>query len=787
MLALLGGILAASGSRAALVPLGFAAVAVLLPVIRQRAVREGILRGALLTAVGILGAHCQVTQEQTWNEELLRLPTESEVCLTGTLTAKEQKQNSWQLMVRLPDMENQLLVSVQDGDHPLDCILRIRGSVVEFEPPRNEGQFNEKTFYKSRQVIARVYADEITVIRAPSGAGRWREYLYMFRERVQQVYEACLPTGQAGILSAMALGDRRMLDTEVRALFQQAGISHILAISGLHISLIGAGCFGLLRRFRLSYVQAAAVAAAWMLLYGTLIGAGISAYRAIGMFFVYLLAQCLGKSYDSCSALAALAAVCLLQNPSVLYDVSFQLSFIAVAAAVSAKELLPDQRGCGRAERLLQTACMSLLIQLATLPLIAWYYYELPLYALLFNLVLLPLVGVVLGFGLIGGCAGVLLLPLGRLLLLPSRIVLSVQLWVCAQTARLPAALCICGKPTKTVLWVYVLLLFSGLLLLEWRQERYVRQSAQRKTLRERSALRCRARIQAAGLILVLALLLHGWLLCAPLSENGVQVTYLDVGQGDAAVIRTSGGTVCFIDGGSTDVSKVGTYRILPYLKANRIRQVDYWILSHLDEDHVSGFYEVLDSGFPVKTVVVSAWMPQDAAAEELRERLTRAGISLITADAAQTLLPDETARLDLLSPSEQTPFSDGNGASLVCLYADEDPDTKKKLRALFTGDIATEQEQWLLSEQVLSAVDLYKAAHHGSKYANSADFLAALSPRLCVISCAAENRYGHPAAEAVANMQASGSRLLYTMKSGQITVRFSDGRLVAEEYVKKD
>ncbi len=754
------------------------AAAVLLPQLRHRDLRECILRGALLIAVGILGAHVGISQEQTWKNERQRLPLTSEVCVTGTLTAKEQKQNSWQLTVRLPDWENQLLVSAQDGDYPLDCDLRIVGSVEEFEPPRNEGQFNQQQYYKCRQVIAHVYAEEITVLRAPKGLRAWREQLYVLRGRMRQVYEQSMDGQQAGIMSAMAVGDRYLLDAQVRDLFQQAGISHILAISGLHISLIGAGCFRLLRRLRFTYVQAAAAAAVWMLLYGTLIGAGISSYRAIGMFFVYLLAQCFGKSYDSCSALALLAGVCLLQNPSVLYDVSFQLSFAAVGAAVSAKELFPEQRGCGRMERLMQTACMSLLIQLATLPILAWYYYELPLYALLFNILLLPSVGAALVFGLLGGCVGVLWLPAGSLLLVPSRIVLSFQLWVCELTAHLPSALCICGKPSEPVLWVYVILLFLGILLLEWRQERYVRQCAGRRSFREKQALRYRSRMQAAGIVVGAALLLHGWLLFAPIAPDGTRIAYLDVGQGDAEVICTARGTVCFVDGGSTDVSKVGTYRILPYLKANRIRQVDYWVLSHLDEDHVSGFYDVLDSGFPVKTVVVSAWMPQDAAKDRLCQRLEEAGIPLFAADAGQTLRLDAAAVLRFLSPSEQTPFSDGNGASLVCMYEDE------TLRALFTGDISAEQEQWLLENHMLSDVDLYKAAHHGSKYANSAEFLAELSPRLCVISCAEKNSYGHPAAEAVANMQAAGGKLLYTMKSGQITVRVSHGQLVAEEYV---
>lgn len=771
--------LAGGGGWTALLLCVVFGMVVLLPLLRQRDLRECILRGALLLAVGILGVFCQVRQEQTWNEEKQRLPLDTPVCIQGTLVAKEQKQNSWQLTIALPDMKNRLLVSAQDGAYPLDCVLLIEGSVREFDPPRNEGQFNQKQYYKCRQIMARVYAEKITCCRQPSGVRAWREALFVLRTRMRQVYEQCLPPQQAGILSAMAVGEKRLLDEDVRGLFQDAGISHILAISGLHISLIGAGCYGCLRRFRCSYVLSALCGGMFLLLYGTLIGSSVSSGRAIGMFCIYLLAQCLGHSYDSGSALAAMAFGYLLTNPSVLCDVSFQLSFLAVAAAVSIRELLPQGRQGHRIDQLVQSACASLLIQLVTLPVLAWYFYELPLYALLFNVLLLPFVGALLGFGLAGGCVGVLALPLGRLVLLPARLLLSLQLSVCTWVKRLPLAVCVCGRPTTRELWVYVLFLATGLLILEWRQTRHRRALAKEKIRRKKESLMRRALYRSSGCLLLFAVILHGILFLAPQMRQTFEISYLDVGQGDGAFVRTEGGTTLFVDGGSSDVSAVGTYRLLPFLKSKGIRRVDYWVLSHLDEDHVSGFYEVAESGYPIGCVVVSARMPQSEAKNRLYALLREHRIPLMEADAAQELTLDEKgAYLRFLSPSENTPFDDANGASLVCCY--ESP----LLRALFTGDISAQQEQWLLEQGVLSSVDLYKAAHHGSKYSNSQEFLEALLPRLSVISCAQKNSYGHPGEEAIAHMQAAGSRICYTMYGGQITVRSRHGQLSVEEYV---
>ena len=720
-------------------------------------------------AAGALGAGCYVRQTDLWEKERQELLCGQQLYVCGTLIRKEQKNERWQLTLALPGYENRVVVSTEDGGYPLDCVLSVRGSVREFNSPRNEGQFNEKQYYKNRKIIGRMSAEEMVCIRAPSGIHAWREGLYLVRMRLSAVYEACLPAQEAGIMSAMAVGEKALMGADVRTLFQRAGISHILAISGMHISMIGMGVYALLRKCKRSYVQGAFVTAAILMLYGTMIGMGVSSGRAIGMFLIYLLAQCLGRGYDTCSALAVLAVSLLVENPFLLHDVSFQFSFLAVFAVVTAGMVLPKKEEAGRVQRLTYPACMALLLQFFTLPLVAYYYYELPLYALFLNLFLLPYLGVALGFGLAGGVTGTVLLPCARILLLPCRVVLSVYVWVCEMVEKLPFSTVICGKPSQGELWLYYGLLAVLILVLQRKKRQYA--------------------CLAVGTVLLLALLIH-------VPRGGFEIDYLDVGQGDGSMLRTEEGVVCFLDGGSADVSGVGTYQILPFLKSKGIRKVDYWVLSHLDEDHVSGFYEVLGAGYRIDAVVISAQMPEDEAKERLLGTLAQYEVPVIEVCGGEVLqlhknsgggifpsaLPSSEmaggAVLQFISPDASTPVYDCNGASLVCLYEDA------HVRALWTGDIGADQEKWLLKSGRLQKIDIYKAAHHGSKYSNSEAYLKALSPKLSVISCGKYNRYGHPDAEAVEHIQAAGSRIFYTMKSGQIKVEACEDGLVAEEFV---
>lgn len=766
----------------------------LVPLLLQKEYLECALRGALLLTVGALSAGCFFMQAARWNEEEQALISGQQVQVCGTVVRKELKNNRWQVTLLLPGYENQVIVSTEDSEFPLDCVLSIKGTIRDFENPRNEGQFNEKNYYKCIQIIRRISPEEISCIRVPCGIFAWRERLFELRVKICRVYESVLPAQEAGILDAMAAGEKSMLDADVKSLFQRAGISHILAISGMHISMIGMGLYALLRRCRQRHVVCAGMTAGLLFLYGTMIGMNVSAKRAIGMFFIYMLAQCIGRGYDALSALSVLALLFLFRNPFLLHQVSFQFSFAAVLAVVTIGDVFPAPEDGGRVARIYQAAGAGLLLQLFTLPLVAYYYYELPLYALFLNLLLLPYLGAALGFGMVGGAAGLLKgvvcsgssagifgISLVRILLTPCHLVLSVYLRVCGLAVKLPYSTVICGRPSAEKLWIYYGLLAAVFWMLRRRRELAARAEDEKE---EQNApafyskgLFVRLLMSTAGLLLFLCYVPSG----------GFEIDFLDVGQGDGSMLRTENGIVCFVDGGSSDVSGVGTYRILPFLKSKGIRRVDYWMLSHMDEDHVNGFYEVLESGYEIGAVVLAEAMPQDEAREKLLVALEQYQVPIVWVRGGGVMQlhntddADDVAgiRLYFLSPDETTPFSDCNGASLVCLYEDSD------LRALWTGDIGEEQEKWLSAHTAVKNIDIYKAAHHGSKYSNSEAFLETLSPRMSIVSCSEKNRYGHPSAEAVASMEACGSSIFYTMKSGQVQIRRDQRGIVVEEFLR--
>lgn len=676
--------------------------------------------------------------------------------------------------------------------------LGIRGSYQEFQEARNEGNFDRKAFYHGKNIAFQVKAKEMErLLLSPEGgwadqlwnrmqqlAGRWKECLYQLRKQVQPVFGQLLPSSQAGILSVMTLGEKGLLEAEDKELYRQAGISHILAISGLHVSLLGMGIFRLLRKGGLSYGPSGAAAGILVICFGQLAGMEISTGRAVLMFLVMLLGNFLGMAYDSVTALALSGLLQLWKNPAGLWYAGFQFSYAAVLAVVVVsriyRSLLPEggretagwerkglsQKLRGRLAGLGETVLLSCCIQLVTLPLTLWNYYEFPLYTVFINGLLLPFMGALLFLGIVGGGLGLLWPGGAGVVLKPAGWLLWWNEAVCRLFQKLPNAQVITGRPDFRAVCCYYGLLGLCLYLL-WHRKRLA------KAGNSGFFWQCRGTGLILGLLPVAALV---WMAAVPKPAE-FQLAFLDVGQGDGIYLENGEGAGFFVDGGSSNVAGVGEYRILPFLKYRGIREIRGWFVSHGDQDHISGLLEVWDSGYPIGQLFLAQGMVRDEAWQELVELAEAHGTAIAYLSPGQRVVSGEMS-FTCLGP-EPEGNRDRNGASLVLLVECQG------VKALLTGDISQEEEGRLCEAGGLSA-DVYKAAHHGSRYSNSQELLEAAKPGISIVSCSKRNRYGHPGREAVAHMEEVGSQVFYTMESGQILVKGSKDNLTVQGFLEK-
>ena len=534
--------------------------------------------------------------------------------------------------------------------------------------------------------------------------------------------------------------------------------------TGLHISLVGMSIFQFLRKQKITYVTSGILALTGMYCFGNLSGMSLSTQRAMFMFCFYIVAQMSGQAYDSLTALAGTSMVLLFQNPFLVENVSFQFSFIAMLGAVVIYPTLYDGK------KWKQSICLCLSIQMVTLPLTVYYYYEIPVYAVFLNLCVLPLVGILLGSGLIGGMIGCFWKAGASICLILPTYILRFYQWILQIAQRLPSAVRITGKPEGWQIVCYYMLFTVGILWLRWKKNKIpqfwnVAQREKEEEIWKRGMRRAKNRCMLAFVGMAV-------LFCLLPKPRNFEINVLDVGQGDGIFFKNEAGNTFFIDGGSSSEKQVGTYRILPFLKYKGIREVQYWFVSHTDADHISGLLEVLDSGYPVKNLIFAEERGEGENDKKLMETAKRAGCAIRFMKAGSHMTKG-TTEVRCLFPDAEVPSTDLNDRSLVLLVKD------RSFSALFSGDIPTESEERLLAKQCVGPVFFYKAAHHGSKGSNSEEFLQALSPKITIASAGKENRYGHPAKEAVERIESSGSRFYCTIQTGQWKLyRGKDGKM---------
>ena len=653
-------------------------------------------------------------------------------------------------------------------------LVTVRGEVSCFYLARNPGQFDLRGYYRAQGISMAVFADQIT------GQGEGSPYfdgLYRFRRGCSRILQEICEREDAGIFRAALLGEREGMDPVVRDLYQRSGIAHLLAISGLHVSLIGMSLHRLLRRAGLGYGGAGLLSGLLVLSYGMMTGGGGSLTRAMVMLFVSFLAGYLGRTYDLLSALSLAAILAAWAQPFQIGQAGFQLSFGALLGIGWLGERL--NRSLGVKHGWQQTLITSLSIQLITGPVILWHYFQYPIYGIALNLLVIPLMGYVILSGILGVGMGFLVPALGVAAVGSGHYILWWYQRLCMLFQHLPGNQAVLGRPSWGQIGCYYLIL-GGTVWLVQRGAGQDHEPGGRWNI---------ARLRLAGGMAASILCLH------PLPQRGCDITMLDVGQGDGFVIqceKPGGGlrsrAVVLIDGGSSSEKAMGKDRLAPYLKSQGIQEIDAAIVSHGDSDHISGLKYLLEEEedihirclvLPGKGVGDEAYDPLLAAAErrDTRVEYMETGDGLQAGACRFTCL--YPGREDLVDPGDR------NQQSLILRMDYEE------FHMLFTGDADLEGELGAIHGYekhgkdsyggegiALQEIQVLKAAHHGSRFSNSEELLEAVKPELVLISYGEENSYGHPHKEAMERFRMAGCQVLETGKLGAVMLHVEKGKV---------
>ncbi|HEY7654388.1 MAG TPA: DNA internalization-related competence protein ComEC/Rec2 [Methylomirabilota bacterium] len=608
---------------------------------------------------------------------------------------------------------------------------------------RNPGGFDYPAHLRREEILLVGHARADRIRALTPDAPPWRVAV---KRWAVGVITARLPETSGALLAGLLLGERSALPPTSDEAFRRAGVYHILAVSGFNVALLAGAVFGGLAMGGIRRRGAAGVAAVVLVGFALVVGGQPSVLRATVMGLLLLAALLLDRESQLPNALALAVLVLLLWRPGDLWEPGFQLSFAATAGIVYlAPRLTTAMRDRGWPPWLAAAVAVSLGAQAAVTPLMLAHFNQLSLIGVGANLAVVPLAGVATTLGMLALLVELASGPLAGLLFQTLWLILLILRALVWGAAAVPAAMVHLPAPgmVTVVAWYAALLLAPAAV----------------------ASPRIRAGV---GVLLVTVATLSVWPWLRP-TETMLRVTFVDVGQGDAALIELPEGPRLLVDGGPGGARRfdVGERVLAPFLWNRPLGHLDAIALSHWDVDHSGGLAAVL-----ARFSVGEFWESGRAApgAPETVAALARSRIPRRVLGAGQRLWLGR-ALVSVLGPAAGPPLA-ANDESLV-LRLDW-----RGVSLLLPGDLGPRGEALLLERGAPLRVLVLKVPHHGSRFSSSAPLLQAARPLVAVVSVGARNPFRHPSPEALGRLEAAGARVYRTDRDGAVILE-TDGRVL--------
>lgn len=669
-----------------------------------------------------------------------------------------------------------------------DCIV-VGGAIRRFKNFNNPGGFDYRQFMAFRNTWGSLHANAKRITVLQSGTGGLTAGLQRFRQTIDGAIEKVGDRETSAVLSALLIGNRKHISNRLRNDFNRAGVSHLLAISGLHIGIVALAAFflfnWLLSRSKYLLLKAwtrkgaALLATVPVLAYGMLSGMSPSTQRAVLMVMAFLAAVLIEREYDPINTLAVAAFAILTFDPPALFNVSFQLSFAAVSAILYGLYLnsgrdQPVSQGQKRVyHRISAFMFVSLCAIIGTMPLVMHYFNQVSVIGIFSNLVLVPLIGFIV---VPAGLLSIFFYPIAPhasiLGLTMSADILKPAIHIVHALAALPFAAFKTITPSIIeITCAYILIAAVCWIFCKGCGDTGSRSEsgAAPKPVPRRMIL-----VLVAVTVVIFSADILYWV-HRRFFNTDLRVTVLDVGRGSSALVELPGGKCMLIDGGGftrNDIFDVGARIVAPYLWRNKIHTIDTVILSHPDADHLNGLLYIL-AHFHIKTFI-STHEPADVDEYEEMIRILRK--KSIPYPDYRTVAKHQRiggADVDLLYPPADSirtgRYEEGkarNNHSIVVRVA------YRHASILFPGDIEAEAESALshsAGKNLHSRILI--APHHGSKTSSTPVFLDAVHPDTVIVSTR-KRRYGAPSPVVLRRYAKRGYRILRTDTDGAVRVR---------------
>lgn len=629
--------------------------------------------------------------------------------------------------------------------------IKVQGSLALPLRNTNPKLYNEKLNFLSNKIYAKLNANDYSVELIEKN----RELKYKLKEdfenKVTDVFHQHLNPKNSMLIKSIVLSKSQLLDEITLVKYRELGLAHIIAVSGTHIGIIGGFIFFILSRFGVKRSINIISTLIFLLFYVYLIGFKPSSMRALIMYGVLMYSRVRHQPYDMINSICASALISLFINPFYLFDVGFQLSYMAVLSIALLYNKIKDSF-YPRNNSLIRGLSSVIAVNLGLFPIQSFYFNRIYILSILANVLLLPILSMAIVIAMLLVLSSYSFNFFNFILGPALNFLLNIEYFISEFIYKIPLQTITIYSPSffEFILYYSIIVFLFNMANHKWLIQYF-------KKILIYFALYC---------MLISSLNIY--------FDEKVDISFIDVGQGDSILISCNNKYYLMDTGGSlSETYNVGEHITVPFLEKKGVKTLEGVFITHFDLDHYQGLSPILDN-IRVKNLFFS-YYPED---ESLKAKINEKNIPVYLLKEGDVLNLGSKVDLEILWPKANNEGLSSNNRSIVSIL------NYNNHKVLFTGDIEKEVELELLGK--LEEVDVLKVAHHGSKTSTRNEFLSSVSPEYSIISVGRNNFYNHPNEDVIERLKAAGTEIYRTDEMGFINIELRDENISIEPFMDK-
>lgn len=657
-------------------------------------------------------------------------------------TAKIVKSNK-KILINIKMSQN--IPSIKYGDS-----LYIEGEFKQPEEARNYKGYNYKQYLKTKKIIGTVELEKVKILKSSNGS-----FIHNIQKYIRDTINGTLTDEEGNLLLAILLGDKDKLSEDIQESFKTSNLSHMLAVSGAHVSYIILGLTYVLQNSIIGKKNGKIVCIIFLLAFMAITNFTPSVTRACIMAILTLFSSIIYRKSDVYTNISVAALITLIFNPYSLLDLGFQLSYGGTIGIIIFIKRIQEKKSNSKVINYIkQMALVSIYANIIIIPIMMYHFNTVSFTFIISNIMASPILGIIVITGFLFIIASITVKPLTRLIAIFIKPILSILIKISQICSKLPFSNILVVTPYMfNVISYYAIILYC---------------------IKSKKNNKCKIII----CLLIVLILINFIIYIFP---QKLRIFFIDVGQGDSTLIITPDKKTVLIDGGGSDSFDVGEKVLLPYLLDRRILKIDYVLISHFDTDHCGGILTIMEK-VKVKNIIISEQAEHSENYERFKKLMIHKKIRLIEVKKGDKIKIGRYSEFKILFPTSRLLSENPlNNNSIVAQF------NYNNFKMLFTGDIEKLAEQQILkAEKAEIRADILKVAHHGSKTSSIPEFIKAVKPKIALIGVGKNNTFGHPNQQTIKNLENIKCRIYRTDLQGEIIIKIDQkGRMNVKSKLK--